>query len=68
MGKPKYKDSNGGWLVPFYHKKTGKFVGSSYVSPDWAYGGFDDYDDYKKVISGKEPKKSKSKPPLSKNG
>ena len=58
VGKPKYK-AHESWLVPFYHKKTGKFVGSTYVSPNMVYGGIDDSDDYKRVISGKEPKKRK---------
>ena len=30
VGKPKYK-AHESWLVPFYNKKTGKFVGSTYV-------------------------------------
>ena len=62
IGKPKYKNSKDGWLVPLYDKKTGKFVDSVYAYDDgMASGGVHDYDNYKKIISGKKPKKSSSK-------
>jgi len=61
IGKPKYKNSDGDWLVPLYDKKTGKFIDSVYAySNGEAHGGVQDYDNYKRVISGKEPKKPKN--------
>lgn len=58
VGYPKYKNDNGGWLVPAYNKKTGEFVGSVYV-----YGkhgpyshGPESYYHYKSIISGKKIK------------
>ena len=60
IGNPKYKNSDGGWLVPLYDKKTSKFVGAQYAYSDgMTHGGVDNYDNYKRVVSGKEPKKPK---------
>ena len=57
IGKPKYKNSDGGWLVPLYDKQTGKFVHSVYAFDDgMTHGGVETYKNYKRVISGKKPK------------
>ena len=68
IGKPKYKNSEDGWLVPLYDKKTGKFVHAVYAYDDgMTHGGVEKYENYKRVISGKEPKYNLHDPPLIRN-
>ena len=65
IGDPKYKNSDGGWLVPLYDKKTGKFVDSTYAySNGMTHGFVDDYDNYKRIVSGKKPKSNSKVPEM----
>ena len=65
IGNPKYKNSDGGWLVPLYDKKTGKFVDSTYAySNGMTHGFVDDYDNYKRIVSGKKPKSNSKVPEM----
>ena len=70
VGYPKYKDELGGWLVPAYDKKTGKFVGSVYVyNKGGTYShGPEVYSQYKKIISGKYKHDSKTGIPVEQCG